>query len=154
MFPGSPAPLPPSTRLEQVLRLLPARATAGLWAQRTDRSRAPYPLQAPGGRGLLVASDLGWLLQRADRIAVRDDRGPALLTAAQLLRCRVLEIVLGTPYLPPPALLRELFPGVREGSGTLAVPIGLGSPEEALALCATHRIPVRSSRVAYAAPSR
>jgi hypothetical protein len=66
----------------------------------------------------------------------------------------VLEIVLGTPYLPPPALLRELFPGVREGPGTLTVPVGLGSPEEALALCAAHSVPVRSSRIAYAARCR
>lgn len=150
MFPGSPAPLPPSTPLRAVLQLLPPYGLLGVWLRQRG---TPLSLRAAGSRRLLVCADLGVLLRRCERIAVGQQRRVVLLSAAQLIRCRVLEIVLGTPFLPPPALLRELYPATRTGNGVFTVPIGLGSAEEALALCAAARIPVRSSRVAYAAAS-
>jgi hypothetical protein len=66
----------------------------------------------------------------------------------------VLEVVLGTPYLPPPRQLRALFPAVRAEPGTLAVPLGLGSAEEVLAVCAAERVPVVSSSIVYRPRSR
>jgi hypothetical protein len=71
------------------------------------------------------------------------------LAASLLIRWRVLEIVLGTPFLPPPDQLRVLFPGLRSAPGTLASPIGLGSAEEALAVCARERVPVAATGIAY-----
>jgi hypothetical protein len=103
----------------------------------------------PGFRRLLLSRDLGVLLRRCDRIAIRHGRRIEILSASLLIRCRVLEIVLGTPFLPPPAQLRELFPALAEGSLGYEVPIGLGSAEEALAICAAARVPVRSTRVRY-----
>jgi hypothetical protein len=102
---------------------------------------------------VLLCRDLGALLRRCNRIAVRHGGRIDLLTASQLIRCRVLEIVLGTPYLPPPAQLRALYPALAEGCRGYAIPIGLGSAEEALAICAAERLPIRSSRIGYAAVS-
>jgi hypothetical protein len=81
------------------------------------------------------------------------DPDVAILSAGQLLRCRVLEIVLGTPFLPPPGQLRELFPAISTRPGTWAVPIGLASAEEALAVCAAAGVRVRASRIEYGAMS-
>jgi hypothetical protein len=66
-----------------------------------------------------------------------------------LVRCRVLEIVLAAPYLPPAPQLHMLFPDARVCHGVVALPIGLGSPEEALALCAAERLPVAATRIGY-----
>ena len=150
MFPGSPAPLPPGTPVRALLDLMPARAVAGVWLRGCRRLRL---LHAPDGRRCFLAPDLGALLRRCELIAVRRQGRPALLSASQLVRCRVLEIVLGTPFLPPPAQLRELYPTLVAEARGFSVPIGLGSAEEALAICAAGRIPVRSSRIAYAPPS-
>jgi hypothetical protein len=98
---------------------------------------------------LVVAQDLGVLLRTCEQVVVRDGARPVLVPAPLLIRWRVLEIVLGTPYLPPPQQLRLLFPGLRGSAGTFAVPLGLGSAEEALAVCAHERLPVVSSRIAY-----
>jgi hypothetical protein len=146
MFPGSPAPLPPSTRLSTVIHLMRPGTASGVWLRGSDRLRL---LHLAGARRLLLSRDLGLLLRRCQRIAVRHGGRVDQLSASQLVRCRVLEIVLGTPYLPPPAQLRELFPEIAERCRGYAVPIGLGSAEEALAICAAERVPVRSSRITY-----
>jgi hypothetical protein len=65
----------------------------------------------------------------------------------------VLQIVLGTPYLPAPPQLRALYPTLQTGEGTIAIPIGLGSAEEALSLCAVEKVPVVGSRIEYHAIS-
>jgi hypothetical protein len=101
------------------------------------------------GRRILVGPDLGALLRRCDHVIVGDGGRPVALPATLLIRWRVLEIVLGTPYLPPPRLLRLLFPGLRTSTRGVAIPLGLGSAEEALAACARERLPVVSSRIAY-----
>jgi hypothetical protein len=71
------------------------------------------------------------------------------LPARVLVGCRVLEIVLATPYLPPPHQLRQLFPAARVCEGVVALPLGLGSAEEILALCTAERVPVSATRIAY-----
>jgi hypothetical protein len=82
---------------------------------------------------------------------VRDGAQVAVAPAALLVEWRVLEIVLAAPYLPAPDQLRELFPSARVHQGVLALPIGLGSAEEALAVCAAGRVPVAATRIAYRA---
>jgi len=66
-----------------------------------------------------------------------------------LVRYRVLEIILAAPYLPPAQQLHELFPAARVDHGIVAIPVGLGSAGEALALCAAERLPVAATRIAY-----
>jgi hypothetical protein len=98
---------------------------------------------------VLVSDDLGYLLRRCGRIALRDGAAAKALPAEVLVSCRVLEIVLATPYLPPPHQLHRLFPAARVREGVVALPLGLGSPEEALALCASERLPVSATRITY-----
>jgi hypothetical protein len=150
MFPGSPAPLPPGTRLSALIGLIPPGTATGVWLR---GCALPRLLHLPGPRRLLLSPDLGALLRRCQRIAVRHGGRVDLLSASQLVRCRVLEVVLGTPFLPPPTQLRALFPALTEGPRGFGIPIGLGSAEEALAICAAERVPVRASRIRYAAIS-
>jgi hypothetical protein len=74
--------------------------------------------------------------------------------AAVLLGWRVLEIVLAAPYLPDPGQLRALFPAARVRPGAFALPLGLGSAEEALAVCAAAQLPVVATRIGYIAGER
>jgi len=107
------------------------------------------------GRAVLLASeDLGALLRRCRRVVVRDGTHVVACPSERLIQWRVLEIVLGTPYLPPPEQLRTLFPTLRVREGTLALPLGLGSAEEALGTCAAAGVPVIASRIRYAAMER
>ncbi len=87
-------------------------------------------------------------------MAVRDGNRLVSLPAGVLLGWRVLEIVLAAPYLPAPDQLRALFPSARVRESVLALPIGLGSAEEALAVCAAERLPVAGTRIAYLADKR
>lgn len=89
------------------------------------------------------------LLRRCENVIVRDGRALVLTPASRLIGWRVLEVVLGTPYLPPPAQLRALFPRLRVTPDILAIPLGLASAEEALAACLRERIPVAASRIVY-----
>ena len=150
MFPGSPAPLPPRTPLRLVLSLLPAGRTAGVWVRRCRRLAV---VRGRGARRLLLSNDLGALLRRCDVIAVRHDGRAELFSAGRLARCRLLEIVLGTPFLPPPRQLRELYPSIAAEPGLYTIPLGLASAEEALAVCCAEHLPVRSTRIEYRMPS-
>jgi hypothetical protein len=146
MFPGSPAPLPPNVRLTTVVQFARAGSVLGVWGRECGRVKV---WRLAGRRALVVGRDLGGLLRRCDRVVVRDGDRVVALATSLLIRWRVLEIVLGTPFLPPPAQLRALFPGLRSAPGSFAIPIGLGSAEEALAVCAWERIPIVSTRIAY-----
>jgi hypothetical protein len=150
---GSPAPLLPSSPLTLLLRHARPGERVGAWVRGIgQRVRSGYATSA--GVRLALSGDLGALLRRCDRIAVRQSRSPVLMPAEQLIGLRVLEVVLGLPYLPGAERLRTLYPGLRVHEGVLALPIGRDSPEEALALCAARRIPVVASRIRYVAMQR
>lgn len=150
---GSPAPLLPSSPLASVLGPGCRGERIGAWLRGIGpRTRVGY-VPAKGVR-LALSADLGALLRRCDRIAVRLGARPVLLAAEELIRLRVLEVVLGLPYLPAAERLRTLYPGLRIREGVLALPIGPDSPEEALGLCAADRIPVVASRIRYVAAER
>jgi hypothetical protein len=149
MFPGSPARVHPSWPLVSLLPLADAGGVLGVWLRGCRRPlgvRCGWP---PGPRHLLVSDDLGYLIRRCSRVAVRDGGEVRVVSASVLVGCRVLEIVLATPYLPTPHQLRRLFPAARVCEGVVALPLGLGSPEEALALCAAEGLPVSETRIAY-----
>ena len=149
MFPGSPARLRPAVPLHSLLPLAPPGIVLGIWL-RGCRQAGRYPLprarrpQAPACR-----RDLGYLLRRCGEVAVRDGERVTPVPAGVLVGWRVLEIVLAAPFLPAPDQLRALFPTARVREGVLALPIGLGSAEEALAVCAVERLPVAATRIAY-----
>jgi hypothetical protein len=150
MFPGSPAPLRPTVSLLHIAKLAWPGEVLGAWirgCRRTCRLRLVGVLGHPC---IHAGPDLGALLHRCRRVVVWDD-GLQAVESSRLIRCRVLQIMLGTPYLPPPAQLRALYPSLQAGEGTIALPIGLGSAEEALSLCVAEKVPVAGSRIEYRA---
>ncbi|HUQ15283.1 MAG TPA: hypothetical protein VM094_04455 [Gemmatimonadales bacterium] len=154
MFPGSPARLRPAVPLHALIPLAHPGVVLGIWLRGCGRPAA-IRCRGPGGlRHLLAAEDLGYLLRRCGEVAVRDGERVLPVPAGVLLGWRVLEIVLAAPYLPSPDQLRALFPAARIREGVLALPIGLGSAEEALAVCAVERLPVAATRIAYLAGKR
>jgi hypothetical protein len=150
---GSPAPLLPSSPLGWVLRAARRGERIGVWV-RGIGPRVRLGGAMATGAHLTLSGDLGALLRRCHRIAIRQGVDPVLLPADELIGLRVLEVVLGLPCLPPPERLRALYPGLRVHEGVLALPIGRDSPEEALGLCAADRIPVAGSRIRYVAAQR
>ena len=149
MFPGSPARILATCPLQSLLPLAPPGIVLGVWLRGGTRPAAVRCRSPCGIRHLLIADDLGYLLRRCSLVALRDGRAIRRVPVGILLRWRVLEVVRGAPYLPPPEQLRALFPGGRVRKGVLSLPLGLGSAEEALALCAARRLPVASTRITY-----
>jgi hypothetical protein len=149
MFPGSPARILPSWPLGALLSLAAPGSVLGVWLRGCTKPQAVRCRGPDGPRHFLASDDLGYLLRRCGQIALRDVDVVRAVPAGLLLGCRVLEIVLAAPYLPPPHQLRELFPTARMREGVIALPLGLGSAEEALALCAAERLPVSATRIAY-----
>ena len=154
MFPGSPARLRTGVRLGSVLSLAQPGVVLGVWLRGCGSPAAIRCRDSGGSRHLLASEDLGYLLRRCAEVAVRDGENLARVPAAVLVGWRVLEIVLAAPYLPAPDQLRELFPAARVREGLVALPIGLGSAEEALALCAAERLHVAATRIVYLAGKR
>ena len=154
MFPGSPVRLRPAVPLHSLFPLAHPGIVLGVWLRGCTRPAA-IRFHGPGGvKHLLAAEDLGYLLRRCGQVAVRDGERVTRVPAAVLVGWRVLEIVLAAPYLPAPDQLRALFPNARVREGVLALPIGLGSAEEALAVCASERLPVAATRIGYLAGKR
>lgn len=80
---------------------------------------------------------------------MRDRHRVVAVEADYLIAWRTLRIVTGAPYLPGLEHLRLLLPELEVRGARLAVPIGLGPPEEALAACMAARVPVFASWVEY-----
>jgi hypothetical protein len=151
MFAGSPFPLHPASSLGSVLRQAIPGERLGAWVRgigpRVRRGRVR-------GAGLALSGDLGALLRRCERVAVRHGAEPVVLPADELIRLRVLEIVLGLPYLPAAERLQALYPALRCQCGVLTLAVGADPPEEVLGRCAQDRIPVAASRIRYLAAER
>lgn len=154
MFPGSPARLRPAVLLQALIPIARPGVVLGIWLRGCGRPAAIRCRARGGLRHLLAADDLGYLLRRCAEVAIRDGERVTVVPAGILLGWRVLEVVLAAPYLPSPSQLRALFPSGQVHEGVLAIPIGLGSAEEALAACALERLPVVASRVVYPAGKR
>ena len=145
MLPGAPCQLLPRISLLAVLGHARPGELLGVWLR-----GCPRPLRLRAARcALLASADLGLLLRRCGRVAVRDGRRIAVLDAQRLIGWRTLQIVTGAPFLPGLEDLRVLFPDLRVTGSRIAVPLGLGSAEEALALCAAEQLPVLASWIDY-----
>jgi hypothetical protein len=145
MLPGAPCQLLPRVSLLAVLGHARPGELLGVWLR-----GCPRPLRLRAARcALLASADLGLLLRRCGRVAVRDAGRIAVLDAQRLIGWRTLQIVTGAPFLPGLEELRALFPDLRVTGGRIAVPLGLGSAEEALAVCAAERLPVLATWIDY-----
>ena len=145
MLPGAPYQLLPRVSLLAVLAHARPGELLGVWLR-----GCPRPLRLRAARcALLANADLGLLLRRCGRVAVREGGRIAALDAQRLIGWRTLQIVVGAPFLPGLEDLRVLFPDLRVSGSRIAVPLGQGSAEEALALCAAERLPVLATWVDY-----
>ena len=131
--------------------MLDSRAGAGAWL-RGSRSIRLYA-QAGGRTSCVrIAGDLGVLIQRCTWIVVRERARAVLLSSEALLGWRALQVVTGTPYLPCPHRLKELFPEFEVDDSGFRVPTRSCPPEAVLAECLMHGIPVTKSRIIYREP--
>jgi hypothetical protein len=145
MLPGALSRLPSAFPLRRALAHAHPGDPLGAWVR---VSRWPLHLRA-GGCALLAGHDLGYLLRRCGRVLVARGGRPVVLSAEQLIAWRTLHIAVGTPYLPAVQDLRVLYPGLRVTDGRIALPLGLGGAEPALAFCAAARLPVTATWIEY-----
>jgi hypothetical protein len=153
MFSGPPLPLPHDIPLHQLLTHARQPGTLGAWVRGSVRTLHLYESASGGSHRLLIGPDLGHLLSRCDRVALREGTHPVVLDAEAVIRWRVLQVVTATPHLPSLERLHEIFPGAHLDSSGFQVAISSGTPEHVLAECLTRGIPVRESRIIYHAPT-
>jgi hypothetical protein len=153
MLSGPPLPLPHDIPLHQLLACARQPGTLGAWVRGSVRTLHLYESASGASHRLLIGPDLGHLLSRCDRVALREGTRAVVLDAEAVIRWRVLQVVTATPHLPPLERLNEIFPGAQLNSSGFQVAISSGTPEHILAECVTHGIPVRESRIIYDAPA-
>lgn len=149
MPPGPLLPLLTQFPLGDLVPLLNDRSQVGAWLR---EARREIPLRIHWNSRtyrILIGRDLGSLLRSCNGIAVRMGREPVLLQAEELIRCRALQVVTGTPYLPSTERLAEILSGAQPEPGGFSVPTCHHPPEEILAICLAHGIPVTESRIDY-----
>jgi hypothetical protein len=146
---GPLLPLWPQFPLGQLVPLLNDKSQVGAWLR---DARCEIPLRIRWGSQtfrILIGRDLGSLLRRCNWVAVRLGQDPVLLRAEELIRCRALQVVTGTPYLPSSERLAEILSGAQPKLRGFSVLTSSHPPEEVLAVCLTHGIPVTESRIEY-----
>jgi hypothetical protein len=153
MFSGPPLPLPPELPLSFLFSHARLPGTLGAWVRRAKCDSRLYDTSGPAGRPVLLSADLGFLLARCDRIALREGSGPVILDADTVIRWRALQVITALPHLPGLERLIKEFPGITHcGSLGLLIPIPTESPEEVLAACLATGMQVTGSRVVYSSP--
>jgi hypothetical protein len=98
---------------------------------------------------MLLSGDLGLLLRRCCRVAVRDRWRARVLTAEALIHWRALQVVTATPCLPSQQKLREIFPSAILDEQSFLVLMQEATPETVLAECLRFGILVTESRIVY-----
>jgi hypothetical protein len=149
MLSGPPLPLPHDLPLHQLLAHANPPGILGAWVRGSVRTLHLYEARRGVTRRLLIDSDLGHLLSRCSRVALREGTHPVVLDADAVIRWRTLQVVTSSPYLPGLQLLREMFPEAHLNGSGFQVALSSQTPEHVLAECLTHGIPVRESRIIY-----
>jgi hypothetical protein len=98
---------------------------------------------------MLLSDDLGLLLARCSRVAVRQGSQPHVLTPEALVRMRVLEVMTGKGSAQNQERVQKIFPGAVLDAAGFRVPVDSVPPEAILAECVSHQIPVTQSRITY-----
>ena len=149
MLSGPPHPLSSECPVAELLPLIRGRRQVGAWVRSARRRLHLHIHRYEQRYSLLLGPDLGFLLRRCNWVAVTVEERPLLAPAEDLIRCRALQVVTGTPYLPSAQHLRSIFPGLDLDHAGFWVPIQSSTPEEVLSVCLTWRIPVMESRIGY-----
>jgi hypothetical protein len=153
MYAGPPLPLPPHLPLRQLWGHAQTSEWLGAW-MRGSIHEFRFHKTSDNHRGsILVSSDLGFLLGRCSRIALREQTELVVLETELLIQWRALQVVTGSPYLPGLERLNSVFPGAHPNPAGFQVPIPTQSPEEVLAECVAHGIQVAGSRIIYRIPT-
>jgi hypothetical protein len=155
MFSGPPLPLQSDLPLNALLDQIRTSEILGAWV-RGAAHRLPLRETARStGRQLLVSDDLGFLLGRCNRIALREGFRTVFLDAGRIIQWRTLQVITALPHLPRVERLSQLFPGVVYcGAAGLLIPISAKSPEQVLAECLAIGMQVTGSRVVYHPPKQ
>ena len=150
MLPGPPARLLPAVSLRALMGLARPGEVLGAWVRGCHRVlRLHTAAFGHVRRRLLASHDLGFLLRRCSRIAIRDGSDIAVLPADRLIAWRTLQIVIGAPYLPDLQQLRALYPGLRASRRRITVALGQDSGQAALSACALGHVPVLATWIDY-----
>jgi len=151
MFSGPPLPLSPATRLADLLPLTGPPGPVGAWIRGACPAFCFHSILYGKQHAVLGSSDLGLLLSRCNRVALREGDLPVVLAVEKILEWRALQVVTATPHLPGLEFLEQQFPGLQLNAGGLMVPIRTHSPEEILSVCLTQGVRVAGTRVVYSA---
>jgi hypothetical protein len=152
MFSGPPLPLPHDFPLRQLVTLVQYRNDVGVWLRGSARGLRLSIRACGTSSKVLINGDLGLLLRSCAEVVVRQGSQPVVLGAQVLIGWRALQVVTARPYLPCLEWLRDIFPGANLETIGFRVPIDGRAPEDILADCLTHGIPVAGSRIVYRAP--
>jgi hypothetical protein len=150
MFSGPPLPLSPDLLLSQLLAHARPHDTLGAWVRGSIRQLHLHHFRDMLRTHVLVSSDLGFLLGRCARVAVREEERVVVLEAETVIQWRALQVVTSTPYLPGLERLRVLFPRLQATERGFLVPVQAQSPEGVLARCLAAGVSVVASRIVYA----
>ena len=153
MFTGAPLPLSPDVPLSYLLALTNHADPLGAWVSACRRRVWIYRRTEPTVRRVFASSDLGLLLGRCGRVAVRQGRHVKVLPSEAVIHWRALQVATATPYLPGLERMQALFPGLYRTSSGFRVPLRTESAEEVLARCVSEGLRVTGSRVVYCAGS-
>ena len=153
MFAGAPLPLSPDVLLSHLLALTRHADPLGAWVSACRHRVRIYRMGQPTLHQVLASSDLGFLLGRCTRVAIREGCHVTVLPSQAVIHWRALQVATATPYLPGLERMRALFPRLQIASSGFRVPLQTESAEEVLARCVSEGLRVTGSRVVYCAAS-
>lgn len=149
MFSGPPLPLPSDLPLSFLLAHLRPPETLGAWVRGSAHELRLHDTSRGGGCSVLISADLGFLLGRCGRVALREGNDPVVLEVDRIIQWRTLQVLTGTPFLPGLERLKMQFPDLQLDPTGLSIPIPGRSPEEVLAECLASGMQVTESRIVY-----
>lgn len=149
MFSGPPLPLPPDLPIRQLFAQARQPGILGAWVRGSTCALHLYEADGGATGPILVSPDLGLLLGRCNRIALREGEHSIVLDASTIICWRTLQVATGYPHLPGLERLAILFPGLLVDHGGFSVPIESHSADAVLAECLAQGLPVTGSRIVY-----
>jgi hypothetical protein len=149
MFSGPPLPLPADLPLRALLAQAQQPGTLGAWVSESTCALHLYEADGGATSRLLVSPDLGFLLGRCSRIALREGQRTIVLDAEAIVQWRTLQVITSSPYLPGLERLAILFPGLLLDLGGFSVRLENHPADAVLMECLAQDVTVKESRIVY-----